>query len=116
VVVFSIRMKRPESVAGRVWNLAQDGVALLVLVVLKLTGLVTWSWWWVLSPVWLGGVLLAAVLFALLALWVSGVRGSDAPRRRLAVLQSLSLWRGRRRARSWWRWRHSDQCRSGSCP
>jgi hypothetical protein len=76
VVVFSIRVKRPESVAGRVWNLAQDvcGVALLPLIVLKLTGVVTWSWWWVLSPLWLDGLLLAAVICALLVLLVLNLR------------------------------------------
>jgi hypothetical protein len=43
--VFSIRVKRPETVDGRVWNLAQGacGAASVVLIVLKLTGLITWS-------------------------------------------------------------------------
>jgi hypothetical protein len=76
VVVFSIRVKRPGSVVGRVWNLAQDacGVAAVALVVLKLTGLVNWSWWWVLSPLWLGGFLLAAVLCGLLVLLALNLR------------------------------------------
>ncbi len=29
------------------------GVLTIVLVVLKLTGLIAWSWWWILAPVWL---------------------------------------------------------------
>lgn len=33
-------------------NLA--GVLQIVLIVLKLTGLITWSWWWVLAPTWIG--------------------------------------------------------------
>jgi hypothetical protein len=75
-VVFSIRVTRPESVAGRAWNLVQDlcGVAAVVLIVLKLTGLITWSWWWVLSPLYPSGFLLAAVLCGLLVLLVSQLR------------------------------------------
>lgn len=26
----------------------------LVFIVLKLTGVISWSWWWVLSPIWIG--------------------------------------------------------------
>jgi Transmembrane Fragile-X-F protein len=32
-------------------------------IVLKLTGVITWSWWWVLSPIWIS----AAVLVLLAA-------------------------------------------------
>ena len=48
--MFIIRVRQPESAAGRIWNLAQSacGAASVVLIALKLTGLVTWSWWWVL--------------------------------------------------------------------
>lgn len=38
-------------------------LAALTFVVLKLTGVVAWSWWWVLSPVW-APLALAAVVFA----------------------------------------------------
>lgn len=33
------------------------GALTLVFIVLKLTHVVNWSWWWVLSPLWLGFVL-----------------------------------------------------------
>jgi hypothetical protein len=69
VVVFSIRVRRSRSVAGRVWNLVQDvWVVSPVVIVLRLTGVIAWSWWWVLSPVWVSGILLAAVLCAVLVL------------------------------------------------
>ena len=92
------------------------GVAAVGLVVLKLTGLVTWSRWWVLSPLWLSGFLMTVVLCALLVLLVLNLRGRAGgprwarglPRRRLAVLRSLSLAVAVG-ARSWWRWRHRDQ-------
>lgn len=42
-------------------------VLTIVFVVLKLTGKITWSWWWVLSPVWIGWGI-AAVLMIVLAI------------------------------------------------
>jgi hypothetical protein len=55
-------------------------LALITLIVLKLTGVITWSWWWVLSPLWIGGILLALAVCAL----------------------PISLrWHARRRARLW---------------
>lgn len=40
------------------------GLLLVVFVVLKLTGLIAWSWVWVLSPLWIP-LLLVLVIFAL---------------------------------------------------
>lgn len=40
----------------------------LIFIVLKLVGVITWSWWWVLAPVWIPvalgilGLLIAAVV------------------------------------------------------
>ncbi len=31
-----------------------DGVLLVVFIVLKLCGVITWSWIWVISPLWIG--------------------------------------------------------------
>lgn len=43
------------------------GALLIALIVLKLTGTIAWSWWWVLSPAWIGvGVGLAALLVGML--------------------------------------------------
>jgi hypothetical protein len=39
---------------------------LITFIVLKLTGVIAWSWWWVLSPIWIGGILLVVVVCALL--------------------------------------------------
>lgn len=39
---------------------------LIVFVVLKLTGNIDWSWWWVLSPLWIPAVL--ALFFISLAM------------------------------------------------
>lgn len=37
-------------------------VLLVVFVVLKLCGVIAWSWWWVLSPLWIGLAIVGAVL------------------------------------------------------
>lgn len=29
------------------------GILTVVFIVLKLTGVIAWSWWWVLSPLWI---------------------------------------------------------------
>lgn len=39
---------------------------LLLFIALKLTGVITWSWWWVLSPFWIP-LVLALVVFAVSA-------------------------------------------------
>lgn len=34
----------------------------VVFIVLKLCGVITWSWWWVLSPIWITILLVIAIL------------------------------------------------------
>lgn len=49
----------------------------LVFLVLKLTGVIHWSWWWVTAPLW-GGLALVialAVIFFVLALLTDAMRG-----------------------------------------
>lgn len=39
----------------------------IVFVILKLANIITWSWWWVLAPLWIGGLIgLAVIIFGLL--------------------------------------------------
>lgn len=40
------------------------GVLTIIFVTLKLTGLIQWSWWWVLSPIW-GPIAVALIVIAL---------------------------------------------------
>ncbi len=46
------------------------GLLTIVFITLKLTGYITWSWWWVLSPIWIGALFVISILaiFLLLAL------------------------------------------------
>ena len=69
-MVVTFRSNRPGSVGAWFWNRGQDlwALSLPALIVLKLTGVIAWSWWWVLSPLWISGILLAPVLCVLLVL------------------------------------------------
>jgi len=37
------------------------GVLLILLIVLKLTHTINWSWWWVLSPLWIPVAIVVAI-------------------------------------------------------
>lgn len=38
------------------------GVLTIVFIVLKLVGVLTWSWWWVLSPIWISFLISIALV------------------------------------------------------
>lgn len=38
------------------------GVLTIVFIVLKLLGKIAWSWWWVLSPIWISAILVIIYL------------------------------------------------------
>lgn len=43
------------------------GLLTIVFITLKLLGKISWSWWWVLSPIWIAtGVVLALIVASLL--------------------------------------------------
>jgi len=47
-------------------------VLLIVFIVLKLVGVIDWSWWWVLSPLWISvglGLLFLIIFFLFLNKW-----------------------------------------------
>lgn len=53
-----------------------SGLLTIAFIVLKLTGYITWSWWWVLAPSWIplaifAGILLVAAIAALVAVLIS---------------------------------------------
>jgi hypothetical protein len=60
-----------ELIRDTVWP-----VAVITLIVLKLAGAITWSWWWVLSPLWGGLVLNVLAIGGLLAMAMSCPGGS----------------------------------------
>ena len=42
------------------------GLLTIVFITLKLTGYIAWSWWWVLSPLWISFLLAALIIIGLL--------------------------------------------------
>jgi len=48
------------------------GVLTIVFVVLKLVGVIAWSWWWVLSPLWIavGLWVVVALIFGVI-MWIA---------------------------------------------
>lgn len=49
------------------------GLLTIVFIALKLMKVIAWSWWWVLSPIWIGILFWIVIIggFALWALWMS---------------------------------------------
>jgi hypothetical protein len=47
------------------------------LIVLKLTGVITWSWWWVLTPIWVGIAMSALVAGFFLILFIQNRGGEE---------------------------------------
>lgn len=45
------------------------GLLLVAFVVLKLTGFIAWSWWWVLSPFWIP----LGLVLAVGGVWIGGI-------------------------------------------
>ncbi len=46
-------------------GLGLGGVLTVVFVVLKLCGLIDWSWWWVLSPVWISFAIIIVIVLVM---------------------------------------------------
>ncbi len=55
------------------FNIGFLDVLLIVFVILKLTGLISWSWVWVLSPIWIP----ACILVAIAIVGIIGIYGSS---------------------------------------
>ena len=43
-------------------GLTIDGVLLVAFIILKLCGVINWSWWWVLSPIWINLIIAIFVI------------------------------------------------------
>lgn len=55
-----------SSSSSSVGGIGFGGLLTIVFIVLKLTGYISWSWWWVLSPLWISfsvGIAIIAILF-----------------------------------------------------
>lgn len=68
------------------------GLLAIVFIVLKLTKVIDWSWWWVLSPIWAPLALIVAIiglvvvfllrwLIQLVLLWIRHKRAENAAKK-----------------------------------
>lgn len=57
------------------WLLNNGFIAVVLLILLKLMGEIDWSWWWVLSPLWIGAIV-GVIAFIAVAIAVAGKHGS----------------------------------------
>lgn len=80
------RVERPRNA----WDVVRSlpACASFVFIALKLAGVVAWSWWWVLSPMWIGGLALALLAGGLIMLWCLGQWSH--------IVVNLFRWRRRR--------------------
>jgi hypothetical protein len=58
------------------------GIIFVVFLVLKLLGILTWSWWWITAPLWIGFIIEAVIfpaiggsILGIAWLWEKGKRG-----------------------------------------
>ena len=42
------------------------GLLALIFITLKLLGIITWSWWWVISPLWIVPILITLIIICIL--------------------------------------------------
>ena len=61
-------MKREYS-SGATASIGIADIFLVVFVVLKLVGVINWSWWWVLSPFWIAVAIYAIVVAVIVILY-----------------------------------------------
>ena len=53
-----------EKKTSRTGGIGFAGLLTIAFIVLKLCGVIAWSWWWVLSPVWIMAVIVVVIVVA----------------------------------------------------
>jgi len=48
-----------------------SGMLTILFIGLKLTGYITWSWWWVLSPLWISTIIGIIIIIIVLIIMVA---------------------------------------------
>lgn len=66
-------MRKYETTTRSSGGIGATGVLAIVFIVLKLVGVINWSWFWVLSPLWISIVLylIIIVILFLIQWWLT---------------------------------------------
>ncbi|MBR3925100.1 MAG: hypothetical protein IKJ45_18430 [Kiritimatiellae bacterium] len=59
-------MSNSSSSASASGGIGFVGLLTIAFIVLKLAHIIDWSWWWVLSPIWITASLIAAIVIVCL--------------------------------------------------
>lgn len=70
-----------NSSSGSSGGIGLAGALTIAFVVLKLCHVIDWSWWWVLSPLWITGIAIVAILL-LIVVGAFIYEACKTPRRR----------------------------------
>ena len=49
------------------------GLLTVAFIVLKLTKVIMWSWWWILSPIWISITIVLFFIAVIVTLWMRGI-------------------------------------------
>lgn len=66
VVIDDTTPRVPTPPAPQRGGIGFAGLLTVLFIGLKLTGAITWSWWWILSPLWIG----YAIVLLIVAIWL----------------------------------------------
>jgi hypothetical protein len=68
-----VRKERIMSNPSNSGGIGFFGILTILFIALKLTGTITWSWWWVLSPLWIpaGIMIIISIIISAIALVVA---------------------------------------------
>ena len=58
-----------EKVNAHAGGVGFAGLLTLIFITLKLTKVIDWSWWWVLSPVWISAALFTVIIIVFFIIW-----------------------------------------------
>ena len=59
-----------EKKSTRTGGIGFAGLLTIAFIVLKLCGVIAWSWWWVLSPVWITAIIVVVIAVIVAAISV----------------------------------------------
>lgn len=68
-------MSSTSSSSSSTGSIGLTGVLFVAFLVLKLTHVISWSWWWVTAPPWIPALVVLAIgIIALIVVFVKAVR------------------------------------------